>query len=50
MKTIKDIIEYIYNADYGYSCCFCKRDCNKYNWCYVDSANCALNYLYNGEY
>lgn len=49
MKTIADIIKYAINADYGRECTYCNF-CSKLNWCYVDSIECALNYLYKGEY
>lgn len=49
MKTISDIIEYVINAGYGCERAACKG-CTKYNWCYIETILCTLNYLYNGEY
>ena len=49
MKTIKDIIEYVVNTIYDCNRTTCK-DCTKYNWCYIESTLCSLDYLYNGEY
>ncbi len=51
MKTIKDVIDYILGeneiAECGKTTC---KDCEKFNWCYVDTYILTLEYLYNGEY
>ena len=49
MKTLKDIIDYVVNDDYGCKRTTCKC-CSKFNWCYIDSIPCALDYLYKCEY
>lgn len=49
MKTIKDIIEYVANTGYECKRTTCKG-CSKFNWCYIESISCALDYLYKGEY
>lgn len=55
MKTIKDIIEYVknditrdcYNLCSDISCC---TTCKKIDWCFYNTIDIALDYLYNGEY
>lgn len=55
MKTIKDIIEYVKNdiTRDCYNLCInipqCK-DCEKVDWCFYNTINIALDYLYKCEY
>lgn len=55
MKTINDIIDYVKNdmTNDGFKLCsdssYC-ANCKKYDWCFYNTIEIGLDYLYKGEY